>query len=52
MIPLLKQIFLDNWIRKIISFFIAIILWFIVNDTLTKSKNYTSINTNIIEEIK
>ena len=52
MIDLLKKIFIDNWVRKIISFFVAIILWFILNDSFSKSRDYTTLNTEITEEVR
>lgn len=47
-----KKLFVDNWGRKVISFIVAIILWFIVNDSFSKAKNYTSAHTETIEEVR
>jgi YbbR domain-containing protein len=48
----IKRVFLDNWVRKVISFFLAILVWFLVSQSLKTSKNYTSNLTNSYEEIK
>jgi YbbR domain-containing protein len=49
---ILKKIFVENWIRKAISFLLAILSWFVVHESLKTPKNYTSNLTNSIEEIK
>lgn len=30
---LLRSIFIDNWLRKLISFVLAIIIWFVVDQS-------------------
>lgn len=52
MMTLLKQIFIENWVRKMISLIAAIAVWFIVDNALKKSSHFTSINTNLIEEVR
>ena len=48
MISLLKRIFIDHWIRKILSLVLALILWFTVNQSLTGSKTVTSVGIRIL----
>jgi hypothetical protein len=45
---LLKRIFLDNWQRKGISILLAIVIWVVVNHSLTTSKTVSRIPIRII----
>ena len=47
-----KKIFVDNWFRKLISLFVAIIIWFVVNDSLRIPTRQSSSNTIDVETIK
>lgn len=47
MITLLRNIFIENWLRKLISLFLAIIIWFVVDQSLTTSKNLNSVAIRI-----
>ena len=47
----IKNFFVENWIRKVISIFFATIIWFMVNDSLHKSKNFHFSNSLIEEDI-
>lgn len=38
MITLLKRLFLDNWLRKLLSLLLAMILWMVVNRSMTSTK--------------
>lgn len=44
----LSNFFLHNWPRKIIALILAIIIWFVVNNTLTTVKTFSNINVHII----
>lgn len=43
-----QRIFIDNWQRKAISAILAIIIWFLVNQSLTSSKTIGNIPVRII----
>src|SRR5436190_19593381 len=45
---LLRKLLLENWQRKAISFLIAIIVWLVVNQTLTTSKTLSNIPIRIV----
>lgn len=45
---LFRNLFLDNWQRKSISVFIAVITWFVVNHSLTASKTISNIPVKVI----
>lgn len=45
---LLLKIFVENWQRKSISIVLAIIIWFMVNQTLTTSRTITNIPVRVI----
>ncbi|MCH9811906.1 hypothetical protein K0U07_03980 [bacterium] len=47
---LFKVVFLDNIFRKVVSLIAAIIIWFVINKSMERPVNFTSINTKIIEE--
>lgn len=48
MISILKKIFLDNWLRKLASLILAIVLWFTVSQSLTVTKTVTNIGVRIL----
>lgn len=48
MIDFLKRTFTENWPRKIIAFVLALIIWFVVDNTLTQVKTFTGVNVRII----
>ena len=48
MISLLKSIFLDNWLKKLISLILAIIVWFVVDQSLTSTKTINTIGVRVI----
>lgn len=35
MISLLKRLFIDNWVRKLISLILAMIIWMVVNHSMS-----------------
>lgn len=45
---LLKSIFIDNWPRKCLSLVLAIVIWFVVNQSLTTSKTIPNIAVRIV----
>ncbi|HSX04441.1 MAG TPA: hypothetical protein VLG76_06910 [Rhabdochlamydiaceae bacterium] len=45
---LLQKLFIDNWQRKTISLVLAVIIWFLVNQSLTTSKTIGNIPVRII----
>ena len=45
---LLKKLFIENWHRKAISALLAIIIWFMVNQTLTTSRPISNIPVRVI----
>lgn len=45
---LFRKIFLDNWERKVISLVLAIIIWFLVNQSLISSKTVGNIPVRVI----
>lgn len=48
MITLLKRLFLDNWLRKLISVILAMIIWMVVNHSMTSSKVVQNIPIRVI----
>lgn len=48
MISLLKSIFVDNWLKKLISLLLAIIVWFVVDQSLTSTKTINTIGIRVI----
>ena len=48
MISLLQKIFINNWLRKLIAFILAIIIWFVVDQSLTTTKVLNSVSVRII----
>ena len=44
---LLKNIFINNWPRKCLSIILAIIIWFVVNKSLTTTKTISNIPVKI-----
>lgn len=48
MITLLRRIFLDNWQRKLLSIILAVILWFMVSQSLISTKTFTNIPVRVI----
>ncbi len=47
-IDLFKEIFIDNWPRKIISIIAAIIIWVLVNHSITITKTIPNVSVKII----
>ena len=48
MISLLKRLFIDNWFKKLISLVLAIIVWFVVDQSLTTTKTINTIGVRVI----
>lgn len=48
MITLLRKIFIENWLRKVISLVLAIIIWFAVDQSLTTTKTVSSVGVRVI----
>ncbi len=48
MISLLKKIFINNWIRKLISILLSTIIWFTIDNSLTKTKAINTVSVRII----
>ena len=45
---LLKKIFVENWKRKLLSIFLAVIIWFMVNQSLITSRTVSNIPIRVI----
>lgn len=45
---LLKRILLDNWPRKALSVVLAVVTWFLVNQSLTTTKTISNIGVRIV----
>lgn len=45
---LFYKIFIEAWSRKLISIVLAVIIWLIVNDTLTSTRNISNVPVRII----
>src|SRR3990167_4043460 len=48
MISLLKRLFIDNWLKKCISLALAIIVWFVVDQSLTSTKTINTVGVRVI----
>jgi hypothetical protein len=48
MISLLRRIFIDNWMKKVISFVLAVIVYFVVDHSLTSTKTINTIGVRVI----
>ncbi|MCH9612545.1 MAG: hypothetical protein S4CHLAM102_10360 [Chlamydiia bacterium] len=48
MISLLKYLFVQNWLRKLISLLITLIIWFVVNNSLTTTKTISGIPIRVV----
>jgi len=48
MISLLKRLFLDHWQRKVISLILAMIIWMVVNQSMTTSKTVANVSVRVI----
>lgn len=48
MISVLKRIFINNWPRKIISLILAIIVYFVINQSLTTTKTVSRVSMRVI----
>jgi hypothetical protein len=45
---LLYKIFIEHWSRKLVSIILAVIIWLIVNHTLTSTRNISNVPVRII----
>ncbi len=45
---LLRRIFIDNWFRKLISFILALIIWFVLDQSLTATKTIPNVGIRVI----
>lgn len=45
----LERIFLDNWQRKAISFIAALIIWFLVNNSITITRTLSNVPVRIVQ---
>lgn len=48
MMSVLKRLFIDNWLRKLISVALATVIWFIVNQSITGQQTFTKVPISII----
>ena len=48
MITILRKLFIENWLRKLISLILAIIIWFAVDQSLTTTKTIPSVGVRVI----
>ena len=48
MITLLKQFFLENWVRKLFSLILAMIIWMMVSHSMTSSKVVQNVPIRVI----
>lgn len=46
---LLSKIFIEHWTRKLISVVLSIIIWLVVNHTLTSTRNISNVAVRIIQ---
>lgn len=44
---LLRMIFIDHWLRKMISLVLAVIIWFVVDQSLTTTKTVNTISVRL-----
>ena len=44
----LKKIFLLNWQRKIVAFILSMVIWIIVNNSMTSSKSFIDVPVKVI----
>ena len=47
MISLLKRLFVDNWLRKSVSFFLALIIWIVLDHSLTTTKTVNTVSIKV-----
>ncbi len=47
-LDIIQRFFLENWQRKIVAVFTAIVVWFIVNESITVTKTISNIPIRII----
>jgi hypothetical protein len=45
---LLYKLFIEHWPRKLVSILLAVIIWFVVNHTLTATRNISNVPVKII----
>lgn len=45
---LLYKIFIENWARKVLSIVLAVIIWLVVNHSLTSTRNISNVPVRII----
>lgn len=45
---LAKKLFIENWPRKVIAFILAVIVWFVVGQSLTSTKTLTGVAARMI----
>lgn len=48
MITWLKRIFIDNWPRKVVSLVLGMIIWVVVNHSLTSQKTFSEVPVKVI----
>src|SRR3990167_2435168 len=48
MITLLKRFFLDNWVRKLFSLILAMIIWMMVSHSMTSTKVVQNVPIRVI----
>src|SRR3990167_7397374 len=48
MITLLKRLFIENWVRKLLSLILAIVVWVVVNRSLTATKTIPDVPVRVI----
>jgi len=48
MITLLKRLLLDNWLRKLLSLILAMIIWMVVNHSMTSTKVVQNIPVRVV----
>jgi hypothetical protein len=48
MITLLKRLLLDNWQRKILSVILAMIIWMVINHSMTQTKTVPNVPVRVV----
>ncbi|MDN3504068.1 MAG: hypothetical protein P0S95_00655 [Rhabdochlamydiaceae bacterium] len=48
MISFVKNFFFHNWPRKLIALILAVIIWFVVDNTLTTVRTFSNVNVRIV----
>ena len=45
---LFYKLFIDHWVRKVISIALAVVIWLVVNQSLTSTRNISNIPVRVV----